>query len=151
MQSPWIENATDPETQRCREAGMGIYYRVKQAGKPRPVNAGASDMSLEQEMEICIDPDILPAVRKLYGLENQTTIKQTHSRFMPQNEVTALEQKVENIAKQLEQQARNGVSTIVDQLVSECRLTAAEAPKAIARAVADPTYLDELRARPQML
>ena len=41
------------------------------------------------------------------------------------------------------------ISSEVQALVKDRRLTAENAPAAIARAIADPTYLDELRAMPR--
>ena len=41
------------------------------------------------------------------------------------------------------------VNATIQSMVQEHRLTAEEAPKAIARACADETYLDELALRPR--
>ncbi|HXT10986.1 MAG TPA: hypothetical protein VN873_05430 [Candidatus Angelobacter sp.] len=66
-------------------------------------------------------------------------------------EVQDLQLQVNGIENQLRQQRDAGIEKVVNELVSNCQLTASEAPKAIARAKADPTYLDELRARPAIL
>lgn len=46
---------------------------------------------------------------------------------------------------------RGRITTVVNGLVENMQLTAEEAPKAIVRAIADETYLDELRARPALI
>lgn len=66
-------------------------------------------------------------------------------------EVAKLTRTVENITAQLENERKTRITATVNAMVGECRLTAAEAPKAITRAIADESYLDELRARPQAL
>jgi ATP-dependent protease ClpP protease subunit len=66
-------------------------------------------------------------------------------------EVAKLTRTVENITAQLEKERKTRITATVNAMVGECRLTAAEAPKAIARAIADESYMDELRARPQAL
>jgi hypothetical protein len=58
---------------------------------------------------------------------------------------------VANITAQLNNERRRRIETDINNLVTNCQLTAGEAPQAIARAVADETYLAELQARPQVL
>lgn len=68
----------------------------------------------------------------------------------PQN-VIELQSQVTAITNQLATERKTRIENIVNGLVTECRVTAAEAPRAVARAVADETYLDELRARPVVM
>lgn len=58
---------------------------------------------------------------------------------------------VTNIQAQLGRERKLRIETEVNNLVSNCQLTAGEAPLAIARAITDETYLAELRERPQHL
>ena len=68
----------------------------------------------------------------------------------PQN-IADLQAQVMAINAQLADERRLRIESLVQDLVDDCRVTAAEKPKAVARAVADITYLDELRTRPQTL
>ncbi len=52
---------------------------------------------------------------------------------------------------QLTVERRKRIEKAVDDLVSECRVTAGESERAIARAMSDESYLDELRERQQCL
>lgn len=65
--------------------------------------------------------------------------------------IVALQASVTAITNQLASERKTRIEAVINTLVSECRITADEAPKAIVRAVADETYLTELQARPQVL
>lgn len=66
-------------------------------------------------------------------------------------EVTALTAQIANITAHLAAEKKTRIEKEVNDLVSNCQVTAEEAPKAVIRAVADETYLAELQARPQVL
>ncbi|MDB6017679.1 MAG: hypothetical protein JWR19_2168 [Pedosphaera sp.] len=53
------------------------------------------------------------------------------------------------MTQRLDAERRTRITGVVNGLVTDLRVTADEAPRAVTRAVADETYLDELRARPQ--
>lgn len=73
------------------------------------------------------------------------------SKFMPQPTNEALLAQVSNIQSQLATERHCRIERAVNDLVGECRVTAQEAPMAIARAQADESYLAELRLRQQCL
>ncbi len=62
-----------------------------------------------------------------------------------------LQAQLNTITARLETERRSRIEAVINSLVSECRLAAAEAPKAIVRATADESYLEELKVRPQIL
>lgn len=63
----------------------------------------------------------------------------------------ALKTQLDTITNQLAAERKTRIESAVNALVENCQVTAAEAPKAVIRAIADDTYLAELQARPQML
>lgn len=67
----------------------------------------------------------------------------------PAVDVLALQQSVQSLQESLAQERKTRITNRIDGLIAECRLTNEERPKALARAIADETYLDELAARPQ--
>lgn len=163
MDLPWIENASaDPETKRRRELGMEIYRKVNQqthsaqavVEKPkRRIGYGCSTMPIEQEMATCVDPELLPAVRKLYGLDgpsnNQTT---NQSQIMPTAaEVTNLENRIREMERQSNAERRTRIAGVIDGLINNCQVTAPEREMAIDACVANESHLDVYRNRPQAL
>lgn len=73
----------------------------------------------------------------------------------PENADTAagalLMQQVQNISAQLEREKKDRIERAIDQCLVDCRITAAEKPAVLNRALKDETYLAEVQARPQML
>ena len=61
--------------------------------------------------------------------------------------VEALEAKVALLTRQLAEERARQITLAIEGLVEARRLTVAEVPKALARALADATYLAELRMR----
>ena len=64
---------------------------------------------------------------------------------------SGLKAQVEAITAQLNAERKSRIEAAVNALVDNCQVNAAEAPKAVLRAIADDTYLAELQARPQVL
>ena len=62
-----------------------------------------------------------------------------------------LENQVLALSARLAAEEKRRLEGDVQALVDNCQLTISEAPRAVARALVDPTYLDELKDRPQML
>jgi len=63
----------------------------------------------------------------------------------------ALKSQLDLITAQMTEQKKMRIENAVADLVTNCQVSAEEAPKAVLRAVADETYLAELQARPQVL
>lgn len=88
--------------------------------------------------------------------DEQLTAKlTTYKAPIPANQDTAagaaLAQDVARITAQLDQERRDRIERTIDQHLVECRLTVAERPAALARAIKDESYLAELAARPPQL
>jgi ATP-dependent protease ClpP protease subunit len=64
--------------------------------------------------------------------------------------IVSIQAELKSMREERDRERKARISTAVDSLISNCQLTAGERDKAIARACADETYLDELRARPAM-
>jgi ATP-dependent Clp protease protease subunit len=62
--------------------------------------------------------------------------------------VAALQASVNALNAKLDAERKKNIEARIDGLIAECRLTNEERPAALARAVADETYLLELSARP---
>ena len=65
----------------------------------------------------------------------------------PAASVEALEAKVARLTQQLAEERARRTALALDGLVEARQLTPTEVPKALARALADATYLRELRMR----
>ena len=61
--------------------------------------------------------------------------------------VENLEAKVALLTRQLADERAAQITLVINNLVADRRLTPTEVPKALARALADATYLAELRMR----
>lgn len=59
--------------------------------------------------------------------------------------------KLDGVMAFITEQKKANVTAAVDALIADCRITAGEREKVIARALADETYIAELRERPQVL
>ena len=62
-----------------------------------------------------------------------------------------MQAKLSEITSQLADERRSRKETEIENLINNCQLTRDEAPKALARALSDDTYMAELKARPQHL
>lgn len=62
-----------------------------------------------------------------------------------------LGKKLDGVMNFIAEQKKANVTAAVDALIADCRVTAGERDKVIARAIADETYIAELRERPQVL
>jgi ATP-dependent protease ClpP protease subunit len=130
--------------------------RSKQAVNNKEIIMNKDEMvALLRERGVTVANDATDAwikdeVKKLTAKPAATPPTPAPANNVPQN-VIDLQNQVTQINNQLAAEKKTRIEAIINGLVTECRVTAAEAPKAILRAVADETYLDELRNRPAVL
>jgi len=139
----------------------------KKSGEEPALNNGAAQSGVTLRKDIMNKEAILALLRAhgqevandasdeailaaLNGLGAKAKAATSAGATPPQN-IIDLENSMKAITTQLANERKTRIEAVVNGLVNECRITREEVTNAVKRAIADETYLDELRARPPVI